>query len=100
NPFRVAGGNLFETGQSETAELLVGMRLGDAEQLVQAPDPLGQLWLGQDPAAADAAEPIDLGKTVGGDELRAEMRSRARARRCIEIDLVDQHARPERADPA
>ena len=54
--------------------------------------------LGEDPAAAQAAEAIDLGEAVGGDELRAEMRGRARARRCVEIDLVDQHAR-RRASP-
>src|SRR3712207_93004 len=45
----------------------------DAEQLVEAPHLLGERGFGEDPAAAQAAEAVDLGQAVGADEaLRSE----------------------------
>ena len=58
--------------EGDAGQALGLMRLGDAEQVVEPPDPLGQRGLGKDPAAAEAAEAIDLGQAVGADELGAE----------------------------
>ena len=38
----VAGGDLVETLEREAGQALVGMGLGDAEQFVQPPHPLGE----------------------------------------------------------
>ena len=60
-----------------------------------------RLGLGEDPAAAQAAEAVDLGQAVGGDEHVAEVDSAAPRRDGgVEIDLVDQHAWRRRGPPA
>ena len=71
---------------------LVG--LVDTEQVVHSPHALGQLRLGEYPAAAEPAQAVNLGQAVRADELRTEMRG-APTRRDggVEIDLVDQDAR-------
>ena len=78
--------------EGDAGEPLGLMRLVDPEQVVEPPHALGEVGLGEDPAATEAAQAIDLGQAVGADELRAEVHGAAARRdRGIEIDFVDQH---------
>src|SRR5262249_24036451 len=68
------------------------MRGDGTKKVVQAPHLLGQPRVGKDLATAKAAEAVDLGKAVGGDEFRAEMERRLWGVLIdgVEVDLIDQ----------
>src|SRR5205085_10112056 len=73
-------------------ETFGGMRLVDPEQVIYAPHALCKLGLREDPAAAKAAEAVDLGQAVRDDKLRAEMNRAWTGRNGrVEIDLIDQN---------
>src|SRR6476469_9972772 len=77
--------------EDDACEALCRMRLIDPEQVVHAPHALGKLGRREDPAAAQAAEAIDLRKAVGDDELRSQMNRAWTGRNGrVEIDLIDQ----------
>ena len=60
------GGDLVQPRQRDAGQALGRMGLGDAEQFVEPPHPLGQRGRGEDPAAAQAGEAVDLGQAGGG----------------------------------
>ena len=107
-----AADHLIEMLERNAGEPLGLMRLVDSEQVVQPPHALGESGLGEDPAAAQAAEAVDLGEAAGADELGAEMdraaaaaerRSRdrprrsGRARRSRKLPIARGSARSARA---
>lgn len=68
------------------------MRRDGAEQVVEAPHFVGKVWLGQDPAAAQAAEAVDFGEAVGDDEFRSKVErgSRRVFVNGVQVDLIHQ----------
>ena len=75
------------------------MRRYGREQVVEPPHGTSQVGLRQNPAAAKAAEAVDLGQAAGDDELRSELiRSLWSVRiNSVEIDFVDQYTRSHTA---
>ena len=68
-----------------------GMGRRGAKEIVEAPHGAGQVWLSEDPAAAEAAQAIDLCEAVGGYEFFAQVE---RTARCVsvngvKVDLID-----------
>src|SRR5258708_25579807 len=68
------------------------MRRNYAEQIVQAPDLAREIGLRQNPPAAQPAQSVNLRQTAGGNELAAQVKSRARREReyGVKIDFIDQ----------
>ena len=89
--------HLVDMIEGDACEPLGLMRLVDPEQIVHAPHALGELRLGQNPAAPEAAEAVHLRQAVGADELGTEVdRAPPRRSRRVQINFVDQHPRTGR----
>src|SRR5438105_3768287 len=69
------------------------MRRNIVEEIDKPPHPRGDIGWRIDPAAAQSAQPVDLGQTAGDDKVAPEMERRSRpvGPNTIEVDLVDKY---------
>ena len=68
-----------------------------AEEIVQPPESLSELRLGENPATADAAQPVDLGQAAGHQNIVGQAkRGVGRAvERGIKVDFVYEQLRTD-----
>src|SRR5437867_1947700 len=70
------------------------MRRNDPEQIVEPPDTPGKVWLGQNPAASQSAQSIDLCEAIRGNKFisQVERGERSQLECSVEIDFIDEHS--------
>src|SRR5690348_1199232 len=67
----IVADNFLDPIEREACKPLGLVRLVNSEQVIEAPHSLREIRFGENPAAAKAAEAVDLRQAVGADELRS-----------------------------
>src|SRR5271154_1214561 len=88
-------GEFVDLLDRDHAEQFANMDMVCREEIVEPPNPRRELWLGEDPSAAQAAQSVGLSEAAGDDELASEVERRwdGRVMEGFQIDLIDQDAR-------
>ncbi len=89
------GGDAVEMVECDYAQPFGRVRGVDAEQVIEPPHPPREVRSSQNPAAAQAAQPVHFRQAAGDQEVLAQMNGGARGARegGVQIRFVHQHAR-------